>query len=319
MKPRVVVTRKPPGDSLDRVNQVADVWVWPEERRIDRDALEEQIRDAVGLYSMLTDPIDEALLDLAPSLKVISNMAVGVDNINLDACAKRGIAVGHTPGVLTDATADVAWMLLMASSRRMTEGVDQVRNGDWGPWDPLGDLGYDIARTTLGIVGMGRIGEAVARRSIGFNMDVVYSSRSEKPNAESAFGARRLPLHEMLGIADHVVVCVALNDQTRHLIGRAEFQAMKDTANFVNVARGPVVDTDALYEALTSGLIRCAGLDVTDPEPLPPGHPLVGLSNCTIVPHIGSSTWRTRVAMADLAADNLIAGLSDLPLPHRVA
>ena len=314
MKPKVVVTRLPPGTAIERIAKVADVWVWQENRRIDPVMLKERVADAVGIYSMLTDTIDADVLDRADGLKVVSNMAVGVDNIDLAACQARGIAVGHTPGVLTDTTADVAWMLLMAASRRMVEGVDQVRSGKWGPWDPAGDLSLDVARTTLGIIGMGRIGEAVAARAAGFSMDIVYTARTPKPLAEAATGARFLPLAEVLAFADHIVVAVDLNDSTVGLIDAVAFAEMKPTANLVNVSRGPVVDTDALLEALVSGSIRCAGLDVTDPEPLPADHPLVSLPNCTIVPHIGSSTWRTRVAMADLAADNLIAGIFDRPL-----
>jgi glyoxylate reductase len=283
-----------------------------------RAVLKEQIADAVGLYATLADAIDVDLLDGAPILKVVSNMAVGVDNIDLDACHARGIAVGHTPGVLTDATADTAWMLLLAASRRLVEGVDQVRNGEWGPWDPVAGLGRDVARTTLGIIGMGRIGEAVARRASGFEMDVVYHSRTRKPSVEALLGVTHASFVEVLSTADHVVIAVDLNAETVGLIGPAEFAVMKPTANLVNVARGAVVDTGALHHALVSGSIRCAGLDVTDPEPLPANHPLVGLANCTIIPHIGSATWETRVAMADLAADNLIAGLLDEPLPHAV-
>lgn len=299
---------------IERIAKVADAWVWQENRRIDQETLLEQVAGAAGIYSMLTDTIDANVLNSAPELKVVSNMAVGVDNIDLATCRARGISVGHTPGVLTDTTADVAWMLLMAASRRMVEGVDQVRNGQWGPWDPSGDLSLDVAHTTLGIIGMGRIGEAVARRAAGFSMDIVYTARRPKPAVEAASDARFLPLSDVLAVADHIVIAVDLNDSTVGLINAAAFDAMKPTANLVNVSRGPVVDTNALVDALRSGSIRCAGLDVTDPEPLPADHPLVSLPNCTIVPHIGSSTWRTRVAMADLAADNLIAGIFDRPL-----
>jgi glyoxylate reductase len=292
--------------------------MWPENRAIPVDVLAEEIRDATGVYAMLTDTYDRALLRTARNLRIVSNMAVGVDNIDLGACAELGIAVGHTPDVLTDSTADIAWMLVMASTRRMLEGVDLVRNGEWDEWDPEGLLGHDVSGTTLGIIGMGRIGQAIAKRALGFDMDVVYSSRSDKPALETRLGVRRLPLDQLLATSDHVVVAVPLTAETHHLLGRREFSLMKPTANLVNIARGPIVDTDALCDALADGTIRCAGLDVTDPEPLPPDHELLSLGNCTVVPHTGSSTWRTRIAMADLAADNLIAALAGEPIPHRV-
>ncbi len=318
MLPKVVVTRRPPGDAIERVRQVADVWMWQENRPIPPNVLSERIIDANGLYAMLTDTVDRTLLDLAPDLRVVSNMAVGVDNIDLAACAERGIAVGHTPDVLTDSTADIAWMLVMASTRRMQEGIDRIRAGEWGRWDPAGLLGHDVSGTTLGIVGMGRIGQAIARRALGFDMTVLYTARTAKPTVEEEIGAKSVSLDELLENADHVVIAVPLSKNTHHLIAERELSIMKRTANLVNIARGPIVDTDALYTALSDGTIRCAGLDVTDPEPLPPDHKLLTLDNCTVVPHTGSSTWRTRTAMADLAADNLIAELIGEPMPHRV-
>lgn len=318
MLPKVVVTRRPPGDAVERIRQVADVWMWSENRAIPTDVLAEHIVDANGLYAMLTDTIDRALLDVAPDLRIVSNMAVGVDNIDLGACAERGIAVGHTPDVLTDSTADIAWMLVMASTRRMQEGIDLIRAGEWGQWDPVGLLGHDVSRTTLGIVGMGRIGQAIARRALGFDMTVLYTARTAKPTVEAEIGAKQVPLDELLESADHVVIATPLSSDTHHLIAERELSIMKPTANLVNIARGPIVDTDALYAALSRGTIRCAGLDVTDPEPLPPDHKLLTLDNCTVIPHTGSSTWRTRTAMADLATDNLIAALTGEPMPHRV-
>jgi len=199
----------------------------------------------------------------------------------------------------------------------MLEGIDLVRNGEWGPWSPGELLGRDVARTTLGIVGIGRIGMAVARRAAGFDMDVLYTARSAKPDADRA-GYKHVDLPELLANADHVVAAVALNDDTRGLIGTDELASMKPSASLINIARGPVVDTDALVAALESGVIRCAGLDVTDPEPLPADHPLVHLPNCVVIPHMGSSSWRTRRAMTNLAVDNLLAGITGEPLPHRV-
>lgn len=314
----ILVTRRPPGHAVERLSESNDVWLWPQNSAIDRDVLMTQIADVDGLYCMLTDRIDAELLDAAPNLRVVSNMAVGVDNIDLDECEKRGVAVGHTPGVLTDSTADMAWTLLMASSRRVEEAIDYVKSGAWGPWDPAGMLGYDVSRTTLGIVGMGRIGTAVARRSLGFDMEVLYSERMAREAAERETGATRVSFEELLERSDHVVLCVALTEDTRGLIGSAALERMKPTANLVNISRGPIVDTDALYEALSTGEIRCAGLDVIDPEPIAPDHPIVALENCLVNPHLGSATERTRIAMADLAEANLVAGLNGEPMPARI-
>jgi len=318
MSYKILVTRRPPGEAIDRLSEANDVWVWPHNSVIDRDVLLSLISEVDGVYCMLTDRIDAELLDAAPNLRVVSNMAVGVDNIDLAACERRGIAVGNTPDVLTDSTADMAWALLMASSRRIEAAIDHVKDGEWGPWDPAGMLGLDISGTTLGIVGMGRIGAAVARRSLGFDMDVLYTSRSVQEAAERETGATKVSLDELLERSDHVVVCVALTEDTKGLINAAAFERMKPTASLVNIARGPIVDTDALYEALTTGQIRSAGLDVIDPEPIAADHPIVALPNCTVIPHLGSATERTRIAMADLAEANLGAGLSGDEMPSRV-
>lgn len=318
MLPKVLITRIPPGSAVDRIADRADVWVWPHDRDIDRDVLLGRISDADGLYCMLADRIDSRLLEAAPSLKVVSTMAVGVDNIDLDACVHRSIAVGHTPGVLTDSTADMAWALLMASSRRIGEAIDFVRSGSWEQWEPEGLFGRDVSGTTLGILGMGRIGTAVARRAAAFDMQTVYWSRSEVVEVERDLGAQRVTFEALLEQSDHIVVCLPLSDETRGLVGASAFARMKSTANLVNIARGPVVDTDALVQALTVGQIRCAALDVTDPEPLPPDHALLAISSCIVVPHLGSATQRTRVAMADLAADNLLAGIFGHPMPARI-
>jgi glyoxylate reductase len=318
MSYKILVTRRPPGDAVDRLAASNDVWEWPHNSVIDRDVLIARIADVDGLYCMLTDRIDAELLDAAPNLRVVSNMAVGVDNIDLAACEQRGIAVGNTPDVLTDSTADMAWALLMASSRRIEAAIKHVKDGEWGPWDPGGMLGLDISGTTLGIVGMGRIGAAVARRAAGFDMDILYTSRSVQNGVEDQTGALRVSLEDLLEHSDHVVICVALNDDTKHLIDAAALQRMKPTANLVNIARGPIVDTDALYDALATGQIRSAGLDVIDPEPIAADHPIVALPNCTVIPHLGSATERTRIAMADLAEANLVAGLSGEPMPSRV-
>jgi len=265
-----------------------------------------------GLLSMLTDRIDTEFLDAAPKLEVISQMAVGVDNLDVQACRKRGIIIGHTPDVLTETVADTAFALLGSIVRRLPEGEREVRSGDWGPWEPFHLAGGDLHGTTLGIVGMGRIGRAVARRSVGFDMEVVYASPTEKP-----VDGEHLGLPELLARADHIVVCTRLDDDTRGLISAAELRMMKPTSYLVNVARGPVVDTEALVDALTEGRIAGAALDVTDPEPLPPDHPLLELENCLVVPHIASASVRTRQAMASLAVDNLLAGMQGEMMPAR--
>ena len=318
MSYKIVVTRRPPGDAIDRLAASNDVWVSPENSVIDRDVFLARIADTEGLYCMLTDGIDAELLDAAPNLRVVSNMAVGVDNIDLAECQRRGVAVGNTPDVLTDSTADIAWALLMASARRIEAAIDHVKDGEWGPWDPAGMLGLDISGTTLGIVGMGRIGAAVARRALGFGMDIVYTSRSTQDAVEEETGATRVSLDELLTRSDHVVVCVALTDETKGMIGASALERMKPTANLVNIARGQIVDTDALFEALSTGQIRSAGLDVIDPEPIAADHPIVALPNCTVIPHLGSATERTRIAMADLAEANLVAGLNGDEMPSRV-
>ena len=268
---------------------------------------------------MLTDTIDVELLDAAPNLRVISCMAVGVDNIDLGACADRGIPVGHTPGVLTETTADTAFALLMAGARRLVEGVDHVKDGQWGPWDPVLLLGHDIHTTTLGIVGMGRIGKAVARRALGFGMRIIYHNRSKDPQAESDLGAGYRQLDALLAEADHVVLSLPLNSDTHYIISGEELNLMKPTATLVNVGRGSLVDPTALYEALRDGAIASAALDVTDPEPIPVDDPLLTIPNCIVIPHLGTASHRTRLAMADLAIDNLLAGLDGEPLPEEAS
>jgi lactate dehydrogenase-like 2-hydroxyacid dehydrogenase len=300
---------------VERISEVADVRLWTEDVPMPGDLLRSWIRDAEGLYCMLTDRIDAGLLAAAPKLRVISQMAVGVDNIDLEACRARGIPVGHTPDVLTESTADLAMALVLAAARRLEEGTEHVRSGAWGPWQPDLLLGRDVHGTTIGIVGLGRIGAAVARRAAGFGMRIRYCGPHRKPEHEAALGAEYRRLDELLSEADHVVVTAPLTEDTHHLIDEQALRAMKETAVLVNVARGPLVDPDALVRALTEGWITAAGLDVTEPEPIPPDHPLVALPNCTILPHVGSGTVATREAMAALAADNLLAGLAGRSLP----
>jgi glyoxylate reductase len=309
--PRVFVSDFIPGDILEPLETLAEVEVWGEKQRVPRETLLERLVDCDGWLSMLSDTIDVELLDSAPKLKVISQMSVGVDNIDVEACRGHRVSVGHTPDVLTETTADTAFALIGAAVRRLPEGEAIVKSGEWGPWDPWHFLSGDLHGATLGIVGMGRIGQAIARRAGGFDMQVLYTTRSNK----DVPGARHLELGALLEVSDIVVIAVPLSEETRGLIGRAELGLMKDSAILVNVARGPIVDTDALVEALAGGLIGGAALDVTDPEPLPPDHPLLRFPNCLVVPHIGSATIPARRAMAALAVANLVAYLRQEPMP----
>lgn len=306
---RVYVSKELPADLLDRLDGY-DLGVWRGAGPVPQETLLESVTEARGLLCMLTDTIDAEMLDHAPELSVISQMAVGVDNIDLGACAERGIVVGHTPDVLTETVADTAFALLAAIVRRLPEGEREVRSGKWGPWEMFHLAGGDLHGTTIGIVGMGRIGQAIARRAVGFDMEVIYASPSPEDIA-----AEHVTLSDLLERSDHVVLCTRLDESTRHLISTDQLSLMRPTSYLVNVARGPVVDTGALVAALFEGRIAGAALDVTDPEPLPPDHPLLDLDNCLVVPHIASASVRTRRAMASLAIDNLIAGLNGWALP----
>jgi glyoxylate reductase len=314
-EPHIVATRLPPGPVLDRLEAAGDVWVWPEDRAIDREVLLARAASAEALYCTLTDSIDVALLDAAPSLAVVSNMAVGVDNIDLPACTARRIPVGHTPNVLTETTADTAIGLLLTTARRFVEGVDFVRAGQWKEWDPHLLLGRDVYGTTLGIIGLGRIGRAIARRARGFDMKVLYTGRSRNVAAEADLNVEFRELEDLLGASDHVVVSIALTEQTYHLIDAAALAMMRPTTTLINISRGATVDSEALVVALRDGVIGAAGLDVTEPEPIPADHPLLALPNCVVLPHLGSSSQGTRFAMAMLAADNLVAGLRGDRIP----
>jgi glyoxylate reductase len=302
---RCFVTRRLPGDALTRLAADHEVAVWAGPEHPPRTELLARVAGAGGLLSLLTDRVDAELLDAAPSLRAISNYAVGTDNVDLDLATARGIPVGHTPDVLTETTADLAFALLLAAARRVVEGDAAARRGEWPVWQPGGFLGRDVYGGTLGIVGLGRIGRAVARRAAGFSMEVLHSGRRDG-----------LPLDELLDRADFVSLHAPLTPQTRGLIGERELGLMKETAVLVNTARGELVVTAALTEALRVGGIAAAGLDVTDPEPLPPDHLLLRLRNVVITPHIGSASETTRAAMADMAVDNLLAALAGRRMPH---
>ena len=317
-RPKILVTRRIHEDALRMLEAAGDVEVWTEDRPMPRAELLARVADAEGLYSMLTDRVDEELLDKAPRLRVVSNMAVGYDNIDVDACTRRGIPVGHTPGVLTDTTADLAFTLILAAARRLVEAVDYVREGKWITWSPNLFLGYDVYGATLGILGLGRIGAAVARRATGFGMRVLYHSRSRHEEVEAALGITYVDFDTLLAESDILSIHTPLTPETYHLIGANELARMKPTAILVNTARGGVVDPEALYQALKQGTIAYAALDVTEPEPIPADHPLLSLPNCIVVPHIGSASHATRRRMAIMAAENLLAGLAGKPLPYCV-
>jgi glyoxylate reductase len=305
---RVFLTCRLVGDALERLEAAGhEVDVWDGAVPVPRATLLARAAPADALLCMLADRIDADLLDACPHLRVVSTHAVGTDNIDLAAIRERGIAVGHTPDVLTDATADLAFALLLAAARRLPQSAEAVRNGEWGPWEPDAFLGHDVTGATLGIVGAGRIGTAVARRAAGFGMRILETT--------SRGGT---PLPELLARADFVSLHVPLTPATHHLIDDDALHRMQPTAILVNTARGAVVDTDALTRALHAGTIAGAALDVTDPEPLPADHPLLHAPNALVVPHIGSATPRTRARMAELAVDNVLAGLAGAPLPHPV-
>ncbi len=266
----------------------------------------------------MTIEVDEALLSRAPNLKVVSNMAVGFDNIDVKACTRRGIPVGNTPGVLTDGTADLTMAILLAAARRLFEANLDAREGRWTTWSPTGWLGKDLSGATLGIIGLGKIGTAVARRAKGFGMEIVFSD--PHPHAELAIelGAERVDLEELLQEADFISLHVPLTNRTKHLINEDALKLMKPSSLLINTSRGPIVDQAALINALKNGLIGGAALDVTDPEPLPSDNELFSLQNCLVVPHIGSATWNTRHRMAERACVNLLAGLEGKKLPYCV-
>jgi glyoxylate reductase len=305
---KVFVTRRLPGGALDRIAAEHEVEVWPQQMPPGREELLARAPELDGLLSLLTDPVDSELIEAAPRLKAISNYAVGVDNVDLEAAARRGIPVGNTPDVLTDTTADLAVALMLGISRHLVEGDAYVRGGEWRTWETDLLLGHDLHGSTVGIVGFGRIGQAVARRLEGFGCEILHTTRSGE-----------VPLEELLERSDFVTLHCPLTAETRGLIGDEVLARMKPTAYLVNTARGPIVDSEALGTALRVGRIAGAALDVTDPEPLPGGHPLLDAPNLLVLPHLGSATEATRARMGDMAVDNLLAGLAGEPMPHSVA
>jgi glyoxylate reductase len=303
--PKVFVARAITGDALDRLRAAGhEVDVWPGNLPPHPTELREAVATADGLLSMLTERVDANLLEAAPRLKVIANYAVGLDNVDLAAAKERGIVVGNTPDVLTDATADLTFALLLAAARRLPEAAQAVRDGRWRTFEPRGWLGASVHGATIAIVGArGRIGSAVARRAAGFGMTIIPVNRGDD-------------LHAALARADFVSLHTPLTPETHHLMDAAALDAMKPQAILVNTGRGQLIDQQALRQALQEGRLGAAALDVTDPEPLPPDDPLLTAPNLIVLPHIGSATHQARSAMAEMAVDNLLAGLAGQPLPY---
>jgi glyoxylate reductase len=301
------VTRQLPGPALARLGGVHDVDLWSERLPPSPAELRDRAANADGLLALLTDRIDADLIAHCPRLRAISNYAVGYDNVDVDAATARGIPVGNTPDVLTEATADLTFALLLAAARRLPDAIAAVREGDWVTWEPGSYLGYEVHGATLGIIGLGRIGRAVARRAQGFDMTVLHTGADTGE-----------PLQELLQRSDFVSLHCPLTPATHHLIDAAALAQMRPTAILVNTARGPIVDHGALRQALIDGVIAGAALDVTDPEPLPREDPLLSAPNLIVAPHIGSATHAARERMAELAVENLLAGLDGRPMPHQV-
>src|ERR671910_1842773 len=314
----VAVTRKIPDAGLEPLREATKVELWDQELPPSPEELDALLEGCVGAITLLTDRIDGGVLDRHTQLRVVSNFAVGYDNIDVPAASERGVLVCNTPDVLTNATADHTWALLLAAARRIPESIAYVREGKWKTWGPRLLLGREVSEATIGIVGLGRIGKEVAKRARGFNMRVLAFDPFEDADFAREHDVTYVPLEQLLADSDFVTLHVALTDETHHLIAAAELGRMKRTAILVNASRGPVVDTDALVAALRSGSIHGAALDVTDPEPLPPDHPLVEMTNCVVVPHTASATVQTRDLMAELAARNLLAGLKGERPPAAV-
>jgi glyoxylate reductase len=315
---RVFVTRIIPDEGLKLILENCDAEVWQKETPPPREIIIEKIKDCEGILTLLTDKIDAEIMDNAPKLRIISNYAVGYDNIDVKSATQRGIMVTNTPGVLTETTADLAFALILATARRIVEADKFTRSGKWKSWGPMLFLGRDVYGATLGIIGLGRIGQAVARRAKGFNMKVIYYSRKRKEDVERELGVEYRELHSLLREADIVSIHTPLTEETYHLIGEKELSLMKPTAILINTARGAVVDQKALYKALKERRIFGAGLDVYEKEPIDADDPLMELDNVVLLPHIGSASVETRGMMARMAAENLLAGLRGERPPNLV-
>ncbi len=318
MKPKVYVTRVVPEEALEKLREHSEYRIWEGELPVPREVLLREIKAVDALLSLLTDKVDALVMDAAPRLRVISNMAVGFDNVDVAEATRRAIMVCNTPGVLTETTADFTFALLLAAARRVVEGERIVRAGKWKTWGPMILLGQDVHHATLGIIGLGRIGAEVAKRARGFDMKITYYDTARRPDLEKELGAEFRDLKTLLSESDFVTVHTPLLPETHHLIGEEQFKIMKTTAILVNTARGPIVDPKALYNALRGRQIAYAALDVTEPEPIPPDDPLLKLDNIIIAPHIASASTATRRRMAMMAVDNLLKGVKGEEPPHIV-
>ena len=320
MSSRILLTRRMPAAARDTLAAAGfAVDMIETDDPLPRAELLQKVAGCGGVISMLSDRVDGEFLDAAgPTLKIVANYAVGFDNIDLDACRQRGIRASNTPGVLTEATADLTWALILAAARRVGEGDRLVRAGRWQGWAPMQLQGLELCGATLGILGAGRIGTAVARRSIGFRMRVLYADTGRNEDMEREVGAERVDLDRLIAESDVLSLHIPLTPDVRHLIGREQFAAMKPTAVLVNTARGPIVDEEALVEALRDGRIAAAGLDVYEQEPrLAAG--LAERPNAVLLPHLGSATTTTRAKMATMAAENVVAVLTGHEPPNAVA
>ncbi|MDV2886041.1 D-glycerate dehydrogenase [Alkalihalophilus pseudofirmus] len=316
---KVVVTRKFPDSIINPLRDKYEVVMWEyEDKVMPRDLLLQESKDADALLVNLTDDINDELYEQSPKLKVVSTMAVGYDNIDVAGAIERGIKVGHTPNVLTDATADLTFALILASGRRLLEAADVIRRDEWKSWAPFYLTGQEVSHKTIGIIGMGRIGEAVAKRAQGFSMNILYHNRSRKREAEETLHASYVTFDELLERSDYVVLLAPSTPETKKMMGHEQFAKMKKSAVFINTSRGTNVDEEALYEALKTNEIYAAGLDVFDQEPISADHPLLKLPNVTAMPHIGSAALETRMKMAQMARDHIIEGLEGRDLTHEV-
>ncbi len=319
MTKKIYITRRIPPEALDIIAAAGEYRIWDEEATpVPREVLLREIAAVDGIFSLLSERVDAELLAAAPQCRVVAKMAVGYDNIDVGAATARGVLVTNTPGVLTATTADLAWALMLAAGRRLVEGQKLIEAGNWRYWSPMFMVGQDISGATLGVVGAGRIGGAIARRAAGFEMQILYHNRRPDPQLEAQTGALYRDFATLLAEADFVVVALPLTAETRGMFDAAAFALMKPTAVFVNIARGAIVDEAALYQALRQGRPRAAGLDVFENEPIGAEHPLLSLPNVVAVPHIGSASIATRTRMATTAARNLVAALNDQVVPNPV-
>ena len=311
---KVFITRPIRDEILTKITAECEVDMWHTSAILP--PIAEKIPPLDGLMTYGHELVTPEMIATSPNLKVVSVVGVGYDHVHVDTCRERGIGIGHTPGVLTDTTADMTMALLLAASRKIVPADNHVQAKQWLYYDPNILWGYDIHHATLGIVGMGRIGSAVAKRALAFDMRVLYYKRERRPDWEEELGVEYADMEQLLRESDFVSLHVPLTEETTHMIGKAELELMKNTAILVNIARGPVVDHYALYDALTEGQIAGAALDVTEPEPLNTDHPLLGLDNIIVAPHLGSATFQTRMKMMTMAAENLLAGLKGEQLPY---